>query len=158
MQQFVAELFGKLPELFKDERQLCALWSAPETRAKLLLDLEEKGFGDGQLAEMQKILDAEASDLFDVLAYVAYALPPLIRAERAAVAEAAIATLYTPKLRGFLAFVLGHYVTEGVRELDQEKLKPLLQLKYGAIADAVDDLGDPAEIGEVFADFQQYLY
>jgi type I restriction enzyme R subunit len=156
-QQFVAELFGKLPELFKDEAQLRALWSAPGTRAKLLLDLEEKGFGDDQLAEMQKILDAEASDLFDVLAYVAYALPPLSRAERAVMAEAAIAKLYTPKLRGFLAFVLGHYVSEGVRELDQEKLKPLLRLKYGAIADAVDDLGDPADIGEVFADFQRYL-
>lgn len=46
----------------------------------------------------------------------------------------------------------------GVRELDQEKLKPLLRLKYGAITDAVDDLGDPAAIGEVFADFQRYLY
>lgn len=107
---------------------------------------------------MQKILDAEASDIFDVLAYVAYALPPLPRAERAAGAETAITTLYTPKLRGFLAFVLAHYVSEGVRELDQEKLKPLLQLKYGAITDAVDELGDPAEIGKVFADFQQYLY
>lgn len=73
-------------------------------------------------------------------------------------AEAAIATLYTPKLRGFLAFVLAHYVSEGVRELDQEKLKPLLRLKYGAITDAVDDLGDPAAIGEVFADLQRYLY
>jgi type I restriction enzyme R subunit len=32
---------------------------------------------------MQKIIDAEKSDLFDVLAYVAYVLPPLRRAERA---------------------------------------------------------------------------
>ncbi len=29
-------LFGKLPELFKDEEKLRALWSVPETRAKLL--------------------------------------------------------------------------------------------------------------------------
>jgi type I restriction enzyme R subunit len=157
-QQFVALLFGKLPELFKDEAQLRALWSAPETRAKLLLDLTEKGFGDDQLAEMAKVLDAEASDVFDVLAYVAYARPPVPRAARAAGAEAAIATLYTPKLRNFLGFVLAHYVSEGARELDQEKLRPLLRLKYGAITDAVDDLGDPAEIGKVFADFQRYLY
>ena len=41
-------------------------------------------------------------------------------------------------------------MSEGVRELDQEKLRPLLRPKYRAIADAVDDLGDPAEIGKVF--------
>jgi len=39
--------------------------------------LAENGFGSDQLAEMQKIIDAEKSDLFDVLAYVAYALPKL---------------------------------------------------------------------------------
>jgi hypothetical protein len=37
-----------------------------------------------QLAEMQKIIDAEKSDLFDVLGYVAYALPPVTREDRAA--------------------------------------------------------------------------
>ena len=47
----------------------------PDTRAKLLQGLAEKGFGSDQLAEMQKIIDAEKSDLFDVLAHVAYALP-----------------------------------------------------------------------------------
>ncbi len=48
---------------------------APDTRKKLLLGLAEKGFGYDQLAEMQRIIDAEKSDLFDVLAYVAYAQP-----------------------------------------------------------------------------------
>lgn len=37
-------------------------------RKKLLEGLAEKGFGNDQLAEMQKIIDAEKSDLFDVLA------------------------------------------------------------------------------------------
>lgn len=139
--------------------QLRALWSAPETRAKLLEDLNERGFGSNQLAEMQRILDAEESDLFDVLAYVAYALPLLTRAERAAKATAALGAHFNAKLQGFLAFVLSHYVSEGVQELDQDKLKPLLGLKYrGSIADAVSDLGDPGEIGKAFADFQKYLY
>ena len=83
-QQFMEMLFGKLPEFFKDEAELRAIWSAPDTRAKLLQGLAEKGFGRDQLAEMQKIIDAEKSDLFDVLAHVAYALPPLTREERAA--------------------------------------------------------------------------
>lgn len=76
-------LFGNLPEFFKDEAELRALWSAPDTRRKLLDGLAKKGFGKDQLAEIQKIIDAEKSDLFDVLAHVAYALPPLTREERA---------------------------------------------------------------------------
>ena len=86
-QQFMEMLFGKLPEFFKNEDELRALWSDPETRAKLLIGLAEKGFGSEQLTEMQKIIDAENSDLFDVLAYVAYALPMLTRQERAAQAK-----------------------------------------------------------------------
>ena len=59
----------------------------------------------------------------------------------------------------FLDFVLSHYVSIGVEELGQEKLKPLLHLKYhNSIADAVAELGQPEEIGKVFADFQKYLY
>ncbi|MGB2725057.1 MAG: DEAD/DEAH box helicase family protein, partial [Nitrospira sp.] len=65
-QQFMELLFGKLPEFFKDEAELRALWSLPDTRAKLLERLAEKGFGKEQMAEMQKIIDAERSDLFDV--------------------------------------------------------------------------------------------
>ena len=55
--------------------------------------------------------------------------------------------------------MLSHYVSEGVQELDQEKLTPLLRLKYhNSIADAVADLGRPEEIGNVFSGFQKYLY
>jgi len=50
-------------------------------------------------------------------------------------------------------------VKVGVDELSQEKLTPLLRLKYhNAIADAVADLGEPEEIGKVFSGFQKYLY
>jgi len=152
-------LFGKLPEFFKDEEELRALWSLPDTRRKLLERLAEKGFGKDQLAEMQKIIDAEKSDLFDVLAHVAYARPPLTREERAAKARVIITQHFNNKLQVFLDFVLAHYVTIGVEELDQTKLTPLLRLKYhDSIADAVADLGKPDEIGRVFAGFQKYLY
>ena len=106
-QQFMELLFGKLPEFFKDEDELRALWSVPETRKKLLQGLAEKGFGHEQLAEMQKIIDAEKSDIFDVLAYVAYALPPLTREERAGTSQGAIAAASTRKQQAFLDFVLG---------------------------------------------------
>lgn len=157
--QFMEALFGKLPEFFKDEEELCTLWSLPDTRRKLLEGLAEKGFGSDQLAEMQKIIDAEKSDLFDVLAHVAYALTPLTRQERANKAKVIISTHFNSKQQVFLDFVLSHYVAVGVEELDQAKLNPLLRLKYhDSITDAVADLGRPDEIGKVFAGFQKYLY
>ncbi len=158
-QQFMEMLFGKLPEFFKDEAELRVLWSAPDTRARLLQGLAEKGFGKEQLAEMQRIIDAEKSDLFDVLAHVAYALPTLTREERAQKAKIIISTHFNSKQQVFLDFVLSQYVKVGVDELAQEKLSPLLKLKYhNAIADAVADLGRPEEIGKVFVGFQKYLY
>ncbi len=158
-QQFMEMLFGKLPGLFKNEAELRALWSAPDTRAKLLQGLAERGFGRDQMAEMQRLIDAEKSDLFDVLAHVAYALSPLSREERAAKAKPQISTHFNGKQQTFLNFVLSQYVKVGVEELDQEKLSPLLKLKYNnAIADAVADLGRPEEIGKIFAGFQKYLY
>jgi type I restriction enzyme R subunit len=66
---------------------------------------------------------------------------------------------FSVKQQQFLDFVLSHYVASGVEELDQEKLTPLLRLKYhDSIADAVADLGVPADISRVFSGFQQYLY
>lgn len=158
-QQFMEMLFGKLPEFFKNETELRTLWSSPDTRAKLLQGLAEKGIGHEQMTEMQRIIDAEKSDLFDVLAHVAYALPPMTREERAARAKVEINTRFNSKQKVFLDFVLSHYVSVGVEELDQEKLTPLLRLKYhNSIADAVTDLGKPEEIAGLFTRFQKYLY
>jgi type I restriction enzyme R subunit len=158
-QQFMEALFGRLPEFFKDEAELRSIWSAPDTRATLLQGLAEKGFGSEQLAEMQRIIDAEKSDLFDVLAYIAYASSPLTREARATHAKAVIDIRFNTKQQAFLDFVLSHYVSEGVQELNRDKLTPLLRLKYhDSFADAVTDLGKPEEIWNVFAGFQRYLY
>lgn len=108
---------------------------------------------------MQKVIDAEGSDLFDVLAYVAYATPTQLRQDRATRAKALMDSSYTAKQKVFLDFVLEHYVAEGVGELYQDKLTPLLRLKYhDSIADAVADLGEPEVISRVFSGFQKYLY
>ncbi|MBI5197918.1 MAG: virulence RhuM family protein, partial [Nitrospirae bacterium] len=110
-------------------------------------------------AEMQRIIDAEQSDIFDVLAHVAYAVPPVTREVRAANARIYINAHFSAKQQAFLDFVLQHYVQVGVEELDQEKLTPLLRLQYhDSIADAIADLGRPEEIGAIFAGFQSSLY
>ena len=157
--QFMEALFGKLPGFFRDEEELRRLWSSPDTRRRLLDGLAEKGFGKQQLAEMQKIIDAENSDLFDVLAHVAWAVEPLTREQRRQRAMALVSTHFNTRQQVFIDFVLSHYVTVGVEELDPEKLTPLLRLKYhDSLADAVADLGEPEEIGKTFHGFQPFLY
>ena len=128
-QQFMEMLFGKLPDFFQSEVELRKLWSVPDTRTKLLQGLAEKGFGQDQLAEMQRIIEAEKSDLFDVLAFVAYALPPVTRQERADHARVHINSQFNARQQAFLDFVLSHYVNVGVEELNSDKLTPLLRLK-----------------------------
>ena len=156
--QFLESLFGILPEFFKDEDALRKIWSEPETRKKLLEGLREKGFGKEVLVEMQRIIDAENSDLFDVLANVAFALQPLSREVRANEARSKIHEQFADKQAAFIDFVLGQYVKQGVDELNQEKLKGLLELKYQSVHDATKLLGNPNDIRKAFVGFQKYLY
>jgi type I restriction enzyme, R subunit len=96
---------------------------------------------------------------YRVLAHIAYAQAPLSRTDRAARAKMRISTQFESKQQAFLSFVLTHYVSEGVEELDVGKLTPLLKLKYhDSIYDAVADLGKPEDIGQMFSGFQKYLY
>lgn len=156
--QFIEHLFGELPHLFRDEDELRAIWGQPDTR-KILLDvLTEKGFGDEQLAEARTMINAEHSDVFDVLAYIAFTLPPISREERVELHKNEIYTQYEDKQRSFLEFVLGEYVKEGVGELDLAKLGGLLELKYGNTYDAAEQLGGAQFIRETFVGFQQHLY
>ncbi|MFO1173377.1 MAG: DEAD/DEAH box helicase family protein [Hyphomicrobiaceae bacterium] len=156
--QFVEKLFGELPMLFKDEDELRRLWGAPETRRALLEGLAEKGFSADQLREMAKLISAERCDVFDVLAYIAFALPPLTRSERVERHRPEILSSYDDKLHAFLDYVLSQYVREGVGELDQDKLPALLTLKYRALDDAVRALGGINQIRDAFVGFQRRLY
>ena len=156
-EEFIRLLFGELPTLFRSEAELRALWSLPDTRAKLLDELAEKGFPTEQLRELQRIIDAEQSDLYDVLAYIAYSTPTQERMTRAEQARAHFAE-YDDRQRAFLDFVLQQYVRTGVEELQPEKLPVILQLKYKSIPDATRELGEVARIRETFVGFQKWLY
>ncbi|MCO6482813.1 MAG: DEAD/DEAH box helicase family protein [Flavobacteriales bacterium] len=154
---FIRLLFGELPKLFANEGELRTLWSRPDTRKKLLDELAEKGFPINQLQELQRIIDAEHSDLYDVLAYIGYSQAPQPRTARAAAAQAHL-DAYGDNQRAFLDFVLQQYVNDGVQELGEEKLPPLLLLKYRSLPDATRQMGDIARIRETFMGFQQWLY
>tara|TARA_A100001391_G_scaffold67203_2_gene42953 strand:- start:24994 stop:27396 length:2403 start_codon:yes stop_codon:yes gene_type:complete len=156
--EFIQRLFGDLPELFADEDQLRDLWRWPDTRRQLLNGLEEKGYGMEQLAEVGKLIEAENSDLYDVLAYIAFNHTPITRAERVDSHREAILQGRNYRQQEFLRFILDHYIARGVGELSTDKLPQLVGLKYHSLNDARPVLGTPGEIRAVFVEFQQHLY
>ena len=156
--QMIEKLFGELPRFFKDEDELRRLWSKPDTRKALLQSLGDKGFGPEQLLEISRLINAEKSDVFDVLAYIAFALAPITRSERVEARRNEIFARYDGRLQAFLDFVLAQYVKHGVGELDQAKLGNLLELKYHTVSDAADQRGGVPVIRDTFVEFQQYLY
>ncbi len=158
-QEFLENLFGELPNFFKDEKELREIWSNPITRKTLLEKLDDAGFGKEELTTLQKLINAEKSDLFDVLEYVFDSdIKPLTREERATRAKATIFAMLNDKQKEFIEFVLKKYVEAGVTELDQEKLPILLQTKYQSLEDAMEILGDVENISSLFIEFQKHLY
>jgi len=157
--EFLNNLFEELPNFFKDEEELRVLWSKPNTRKALLEKLSEAGFGGNELNTLKKIINAEKSDLFDVLNYVFNSnIKPISRKERVMQARDDILTSLDKKQQDFIEFVLNKYIEIGVGELDQEKLPLLLKNKYQSLEDAKIMLGDVENIIPLFVDFQKYLY
>ncbi len=155
--EFLKQLYGDLPSFFENEEQLRNIWSIPSTRKKLLNELEEKGYNEDQLQDLKRTIHAHGCDIFDVLNYVAYTkdvVPRLKRAEQAKI----MLFDYDKNQQAFLNFVLEQYVKEGVKELDDKNLSELLKLKYDALADAKEALGEIKDIRANFIGFQRYLY
>lgn len=156
-QAFLEELYGTLPAFFSSEEDLVKQWSIPLTRKKLLEKLSDKGFNKSQLQEFQKILNAQDSDIFDVLSYVAYNTEIKDRQQRAENAKSYMAKA-GENYRDFLDFVMQQYILNGVEELDDDRLKTFLELKYRTVQDAKQKLGDIQQIRHNFIEYQRFLY
>ncbi len=113
--------------------ELRRIWSSPITRETLFENLAADGCGKDELTILQKLIDAEKSDLFDVIEFVSFALQPITREKRVALAQFKIFAGLDDKQKDFLEFGLSKYIETGVEELDQEKLPDPLTLKYQAI-------------------------
>ncbi len=157
--EFLNNLFGELPNLFKSEDELRTLWSNPITRRTLLEKLDAAGFPKDDLLTLQKLVDMEKSDLYDVLEYVFNGdYIAMTREARAKAAETTIFALLNEKQKEFISFVLSKYIETGVDELDQEKLSTLLENKYQSLTDAIEILGNVPSIRKLFFEFQEHLY
>jgi len=158
IQEFMDNMFGAMPEFFKSEEELRKIWSNPTTRKAFLDSIAEKGFGKDELETLQKMINAEQSDLFDVLTYVSFLTQPISRTQRVEQSKDKIFKGLDKKQKEFLDFVLSKYEEKGVEELDEEKLPVLLNLKYHAIANAEQSLGSVDKIRFIFFAFQKNLY
>ena len=157
-EEFLTNIYGDLPEFYSSEEELKEIWSDPTTRDALLQNLSSAGYGEDVLLDLQKMISAENSDLFDVLDYISFAINPITREQRVINGKDKIYKDLNDKQKKFLEFVLSKYIETGVSELSQSKLPTLLELKYRSIIDASEELGGVDKIRETFISFQKYLY
>ena len=159
VEEFLDNLLGAFPKIFKNEDELRELWSNPITRKLLLQKLEEAGYPKNELMSLQKLVNMENSDLFDVLSYIFNGKKnKLTREERVKKTQSDILQTLNNREKEFIQFVLTKYIESGYEELFQDKLPTLLENKYRTLEDARSVLGELTGIGKIFVDFQQQLY
>ena len=133
-EQFLENLFGTLPELFKNEDELREIWSSPLTRSKFLENLSDIGYSRDKLEALQKLVQAEDSDLFDVLAYVAFARQLISREERVSKTKQSITNSLNNQQKEFNVWLdsLTDSITRWARQKSRE-LYSELEAEYDSI-------------------------
>ncbi|HET7611411.1 MAG TPA: DEAD/DEAH box helicase family protein [Rhodanobacteraceae bacterium] len=157
-QEFMQQLFGDLGTLVTSEDELRRVWSDPERRVAFIRRLAEMGYDEDRLHDMQRLIDAPDSDIFDVLAYVRFTLAPLSRSDRVSTVQATRLSGYEREMRSFLEYVLDAYRRQGIDELAPSKLADFLRIRYGGTNDAKRILGPIPQIRSAFVDVQGYLF
>ena len=129
-QEYLEFLAGVFDKFFEDEAQLRAIWSDPIKREELLGKLREMQIDEIQLEELKSIFEAEDSDIYDVLAHLAFNLDIKTRSERAFAVyyRKYIEKYQSDKVREFLDFILERYKKDGVKEIGSDKLSSLIKL------------------------------
>ena len=134
-------------------------WSTADSRADFLDAMSAKGFDEGRLRDVLKMLNRQEYDVFDVLMDLAYNVEPVTRAMRAERVKEVLAE-YPPKLRDFAEDILKNYVNDGVWTLTRKALSDLILLKYHSMGEALRVLGmeNAKALGTFFANLQQGIY
>ena len=156
-QEFISDMFGDMPEFFGSIEDLRNLWANPETREALLEKLEQAGYGIDVLKQIRRAIDAESSDLLDVLEYISFATSPIDRAERAERLKTYSESL-TKAQKDFVEYLSSAYVVSGVEELGTDRLPQLLHLKFGSPLEGIRQMGGPMEARKTFYEVQKVLY
>ncbi len=162
-QQFIEKLMSKLPGLFTSAKQLRETWSDPDQREQLIQKLAQTGFDAEQLATLRRMFAAEACDLFDLLAFIAFEQPMETRRKRAEATrqnKAFFEQFEKQAARDFLNFVLGRYEETGISELARNRMPALIELSgLGTTRDASRAFGgSPVKVLTAFKQLQHELY
>lgn len=162
-QQFVERLMVKLPGLFSSAADLRETWSDPDQREVLLQRLAQAGFDAEQLATLRHMFAAEQSDLFDLLAFLAFEQPMETRRARAEATRgnsAFFEQFEQQPARDFLHFVLNRYEETGFAELARDRMPGLIKMSgLGTTRDASRAFGgSPANVLAAFRQLQHQLY
>jgi len=156
--EFMERLFGDLSGLITDEDQLRRVWSDPDSRARFLQQLADRGDDSDRLEDIRRLVDAADSDLFDVLVYVLFTLEPKTRHDRAAAVRQDTQTETKEDLKALLMTMLSAYEAHGGRELPTDERGEFLTARYGSVGEAKARLGGLPQIKAAFHKMQAQLY
>lgn len=156
-EEFLKTMFGEMPFFFTSVEDLQMKWSNPKTREELLARMDAAGYGKDVLKQIRTLIDAEGSDLLDVLEYISFNIEPIQRTERVKKAEGFRASLNATS-QDFINYIIQLYVKEGIDELGPDKLPAIISMKYGSIPDGMKVLGGVDVARGLFLDFQKKLY
>jgi type I restriction enzyme R subunit len=161
-EEFLKQLVGSLPSLYKDVEQLRTIWANPSERALLFAELEMAGFGTNNLKDLKSMMNAEGSDIFDVLAYLSFNTPMKTRKERVSRVngnEQVFAVYSDYRAIDFLKFILMRYEADGVEELGEDKIGDLIKLsELGSIQDAKNVFGGLHQLKQAYYQLQENIY
>ena len=159
VKEYIERLFGMLPKFLDGEEDLRKRWSQPDTREQLLDVLAQSGFPEDKLEMTRRILALDDCDMLDVLSFLAYHTTPIDRQRRAEILMEQARKEYTQAQLDFVNYVMELYVRNGFKELGNDKLPTLINMKYHSPVDAVNKLKmQPQQIRDFYLGMQQLLY
>ena len=156
-EEFLKAMFGQMPEFYTSIEDLREQWSSPKTRENLLDKMGEAGYDRETLGRIRTLIDAEDSDLLDVLEYISFNVEPIQRKERVERTKPYVSSL-SAQQQEFINYVISLYIQEGIDELWISKLPDILKMKYGSIEDGKMALGSLDVARNTFTGFQRSLY
>lgn len=156
-EEFLKAMFGQMPEYYTSIEDLREKWASPKTREALLDEMGEAGYDKETLGRIRTLIDADDSDLLDVLEYISFNVEPIQRKERAERTKPYVSTLSTQQ-QEFINYVISLYIREGIDELGTSKLPEIMNMKYGSVQDGLAALGGMEMAKNTFYGFQRSLY
>lgn len=154
-EQFLKDLFEKLPDFFVDEESLRKIWSNQETRNQLIDELANRGFDLDKLLKLRDAFNASDSDIYDLLRFIKFDKQVISRSVRVETMDKSFLQRLDGKQREFIEFVLGQYERNGFESFND--LVGLMNLKYGNTS-VVDELGGVDAVRQTFATLQELVY